>query len=388
MDNMHSRALPQGLPQKPALWSRDFVFITLINLLLFLGFQFYPSALPPYVKSLGAPDSALGWLTGIATVSTLMTRPLAGLLLDKLGRRGVFISGLVIMTCVSGSLYFFPALGLILGLRFIHGLGWGVASTSASTIAADYIPKARFGEGMGYFNLSASLAMAVSPAIALSLPPGPMFFLATGFMAAAALLAFFLRYKPLEDGGRQKIRRNPYEKAAALPALVMGLVSMCFGANVTFLAVYAAERGIGNIGPFFTVYAVAMMITRPKVGKIVDRRGVKVTIPPGLTLIAATFIILSQAETLPVFLGAAALYGVGQGTLFSSTQTMAVLAAPPGRVGAANATFFTGFDAGLGLGAVGAGLLAKTLGYSATYLCLAVCPCLAALLFALYLRRS
>lgn len=35
-----------------------------------------------------------------------MTRPLAGVLLDRLGRRGVFLSGLALVTVASAAMYF------------------------------------------------------------------------------------------------------------------------------------------------------------------------------------------------------------------------------------------------------------------------------------------
>jgi MFS family permease len=106
---MQNRDDPSGPPDEadqPALWTRNYVLIVVINGLLFLGFQFYPAALPPYVKSLGASDSTLGWLIAISTIATLMTRPLAGVLLDRLGRRGVFLSGLALVTVASAAMYF------------------------------------------------------------------------------------------------------------------------------------------------------------------------------------------------------------------------------------------------------------------------------------------
>jgi MFS family permease len=371
---------------KAPLWTRNYVLIIAINWLLFLGFQFYPSALPPYVKSLGADDAILGWITGISTISTMLTRPLAGVLLDKLGRRGVLLSGLALMSVVSASMYFFPLVGMILVLRFIHGLGWGVASTATPTIAADYIPKARLGEGMGYFSLSASFAMAVSPAIALSMRPGPMFILATSFMAASFILAQFLRYKSVVPPSAGKSFSFPYEKAALNPAIVMLLVNMSYGAVITFLAVYAAQRGIGNIGPYFTVYAIVMMLTRPYIGKLVDRKGQKATLLPGLGFLLAAQVMLSQSTNMTMFLLSAALYGIGQGAVHSSAQTLAILNSPENRVGAANATFSTGFDAGIGGGAVLSSLLAVMFGYSAMFLCLTLCPVLAAAVFLLNAR--
>lgn len=386
---MHNNTLlRQGIPPDCPLWTKDFILIICINLFLFLGFQFFPSALPPYVKSLGASDATLGWLTGTATIATMLTRPLAGMLLDTLGRKGVFISGLVLMTIICAAMYFFPIVWLILALRFVHGLGWGVASTSASTIASDNIPTFRFGEGMGYFGLSASLAMAISPAIALSLEPAWMFSIATALMFISIVLAMGLHYKPVEKPDKSAGKYRPYEKAAIPPALVMFLTTTAYGALVTFLAVYAKSSGINNIGPFFTVYALIMMLTRPTVGKIIDKHGFTVVMLPSLGLIAAALIILSQSDSLMLFLCSAVLYGLGMGSMHTSAQSLAILSSPKNRVGAANATFFTGFDAGIGFGAVFGGILAEAFGYSGMFSLLAACPLSAALLFWIFSRRN
>lgn len=386
MQANHGQDPRQGVPPQTHLWTKNFVLITVINLFLFLGFQFYPAALPPYVKSLGASDSILGWLTATATIATLITRPLAGILLDKLGRRGVFICGLAAMTLISGTMYFFPVFCIILVLRFVHGLAWGVASTAGPTIAADYIPKLRFGEGMGYFSLAASLALAVSPTIALALPPGPMFITATALMALALVMAFFLNYKKVEPQP-QKSRFAPYEKSAFIPATIMFMVTTAYGSAVTFMALYAKQHGIENIGPFFIVYATALMLTRPNIGKIVDKHGYGSIVLFGLILLTLALALLSQATNIYVFLASALVYGVGQGAVHTSTQSMAILNAPQHRIGAANATFFTGFDVGIGFGAVTGGIISQHIGYSGMFLCLALCPLAAIPLYMLCVKR-
>jgi MFS family permease len=358
------------------LWTKNFIQIALINLLIFCGFQMFPAALPPYVKSLGADDHLLGWLTGAATLSTLIVRPFAGLALDKFGRRGTFMAGLLFLAAATFALYFFPLVSVIILLRFAHGLGWGVTSTSSNTIAADYIPRSRFGEGMGYFSLSAALALAISPAIGLALPPGQMFLLATALVLAALALAQGLHYRrpPPAAPAPRKTRTALYERAAFLPALVIFMVTSAYGANMTFLAVYASSLGIGNIGPFFTAFALTLILIRPFIGKFIDRRGYGIILVPGLILLILTFILFSRASSLADFLLCAVTYGLGQGCVITSTQAMAVTGAPANRRGAATATFFTGFDGGMGFGAVSAGFAAGFLGYSSMYLALLLFP--------------
>ena len=77
--------VPQN-PQPEILFSKNYLLIILTNGLLFFGFQFYPSALPGYLKSLGADDFLLGVLTALTTLPAIITRPIAGYLLDTIGR--------------------------------------------------------------------------------------------------------------------------------------------------------------------------------------------------------------------------------------------------------------------------------------------------------------
>ena len=62
------------------------------------------------------------------------------------------------------------------------------------------------------------------------------------------------------------------------------------------------------------------------------------------------------------------LYGVGYGGSQSTLQSLAVMNAPSSRYGAANGTFFVGFDFGYGIGALLAGILSEIIGYANMYL--------------------
>lgn len=110
---------------KSKLWTWNFTIITITNLFMFFAFQLFPSALPPYLKSLGASDHLLGWLQGIMTIATLLIRPFAGLALDRYGRKGIFIAGLVGMLLTTAAYRFFPVIGIIFIIRFVHGMMWG-----------------------------------------------------------------------------------------------------------------------------------------------------------------------------------------------------------------------------------------------------------------------
>jgi len=57
----------------------------------------------------------------------------------------------------------------LLLLRVLHGIGWGAATTAASTLIADIAPPSRRGEAMGIFGMASNVAMAIGPALSFML---------------------------------------------------------------------------------------------------------------------------------------------------------------------------------------------------------------------------
>lgn len=355
-----------------ALLTKDFILITIINLLIFFGFQMLMPTFPVYIKKLGGEASIVGLVAGIFTVSSLVARLLSGAALDRIGRRGVFLAGLGVFILAVLSYSWLPTIGLILTFRLIHGLGWGASSTASSTIASDSIPKERFGEGMGYFSLASSLSMAIAPAAGLFVISNysfnVLFSVSAGLAALGFLLSFALKYRKIKMHEQPKTKAVFFDRSAVRPSIIIFFITVSYGTVVSFLPLYAAQEGIQNIGLFFTVYAIALLISRPVFGRVSDKLGYNFAVIPGLICVLITMVLLSQASIMTMFLTAAFIYGIGFGAVVSSLQAMAVVNTPPNRRGAANATFFTGFDSGIGLGAIIFGAVASAVGYSRMYL--------------------
>ena len=364
MDEEQNKTLKAG-----PLWVRDFILITVLNFLIYLGFQMLHPTLPVYARALGGDAAQVGWLVGILTLAAVLARPLTGLLLDIYGRKWAFIVSLISLIIIVSGYIWVPTIGVLLVIRFIHGLSWGAAGTSSSTVASDLIPKSRFGEGTGYFNLTTTLTMALAPALGVYLVQHFGFetmFMTSAFLAIiATLLSSVIKYRTVVP---EKHALILLEEHAIVPALTFFFISMTYGPILTFITLYASEQGIINVGPFFTVFASTLFITRPFVGRCSDKYGFPTLIIPGVFLIGAAMILIYIAQSLPGLLWAGACYGLGYGAVYPSLQAMAVIAAPPGRRGAANGTFLTGLDLGVGFSSVIYGFIARTVGYRSMYL--------------------
>lgn len=299
--------------------------------------------LPLYIKSLGGTDSVIGLVMGTFMITSLATRPFAGLALDKIGRKQVFIIGLVVLGLSAFAYSLAVSVTMIVFIRLLHGFGWGIAGTATSTVAAEIIPRERFGEGMGYFSMANSLSLAIAPAAGLYISHRygfrDVFMLATVLVIIGLLLALLIRYRKYHPQNTPSRREALYEKSAFGPAVMVFFVSATFGGTSSFLPLYAYQRGVADIGVFFTVYALAVFVSRPLTGKMVDRYNYDVTIVPGLLSIAGAMLIISYAHSLSEFLIAAVIYGFGFGTCQMSLQTMVLKKRSPRAFGRGQCDF-------------------------------------------------
>ncbi len=380
-----------GLQKKEPLWTRDFILISIANLFITLGFQMLLPVLPVFSAELGGSDSWAGLVVGIFTISAVLMRPVAGRLLDKQGRRGVYILGLIVFLICVVAYNWTSTILVLLILRFIHGFGWGASSTASSTVASDIVPKSRLGEGMGYFGLTSTLAMAIAPALGLEVLSGhgfnAVFYISAGVVLISIFIALPIKYHKPDESSKSG-KTGIFEKSAILPAVVIFFITMTYGAIVSFIALYAGQKQIGNIGLFFTVYAIALLVSRPYFGRLTDRKGPSFAVLPGIICVILSMSFIYFANSLMTFLIAGLIYGIGFGAIQPALQAMSVRKVDNTRRGAANATFFLGFDLGIGAGAILWGIIAENFGYQFIYLLAIIPAIIGALIYIRSIRKN
>ncbi|PGT80232.1 MFS transporter [Bacillus sp. AFS040349] len=329
--------------------------------------------IPLFVKELGGNDQLIGVVVGIFTFSALLVRSYAGHTLESKGRKFVYLTGLIIFIISAGSFGFLPTIAFLFFMRVIQGIGWGFSTTASGTIASDIIPPKRRGEGMGYYGLSGNIALAFGPSLGLSLAGMITFkqlFLICAFLGIVALiLSSRIQYKQVEKSQQttKKDKWDFYEKSALQPAMLLFFITVTFGGIASFLPLYAEQKGILGIQWYFLVFAIALMASRTFAGKIYDRKGHQAVFIPGAIFIMIAMILLSWLPSTTILLTAAVLYGIGFGSVQPALQAWSIEKAPKNRRGMANATFFSSFDLGVGIGALLFGQIGHVYGYHTIY---------------------
>ncbi|MER2060845.1 MAG: MFS transporter, partial [Niallia sp.] len=259
---------------KEALWTKGFIQIWVSNFFLFMTFYFLLVSLPIYaIRELNGKQSTAGLIVTVFIITAILIRPVAGNLMQKIGKRAIFLTSLLIFLVASIFYLFTDSLTGLLIVRALHGIGFGMATTATGTIVADILPSSRRGEGMGYYSMSMNLAMVIGPFIGLqainSWGTSTLFILAVIFAFFAVLTGGFMKMESEADMEKVEIERTEkkgfqfnqiIENTAVKISVVAAMFGIVYSSILSFVSVYAENKGLISVsGYFFVVYAIFML---------------------------------------------------------------------------------------------------------------------------------
>src|SRR5256714_1065245 len=274
-------------------------------------------ALPSIRKDLGISISELEWVVNAYALTFGVLMLSGGKLADLLGRRAIFVVGLVIFTGAS--------------------LWCGLAGGAGSLIAARTL------QGVG--------AALMNPAT-LSL-----------FAAAVVLLATFVVLEqrqrlPMLD---LSLFRNASFSGANVAMLLIGLAMFgVFFYNSLFLQNVLGYSAI-RTGATFLPMTVLIILVAPAAGKISDRIGPRWLMGAGMALLTGSLLLFGTLDASSSFwniLPALLLGGVGLATVMAPTTAAAMASVPVDKAGVGSAVINSMRQVGgsLGIAIIGAAL--------------------------------
>ncbi|NOU96774.1 MFS transporter [Paenibacillus sp. LMG 31456] len=368
------------------LWTKPFIVLSLSTFFLCAGFYLLVPTMPLYIKQLGGDESQVGIVMGLFTLSAVVLRPFIGGLVDQLGRRQFVIWGLILFALSMYAYSWVSGIALLLVLRVLHGASWAISHTAIGTAITDNIPDSRRGEGIAWFGLSMTTAMAIGPLLGIWILErhsfDGLFQIAAG-LVVLALLGALVTKMPFQ----KKARTGPivfFDKSTLSVTVATFFLAFVYGGVVTFLPLFAASIQV-NSGTFFLVYAISLTLVRFASGKLSDRFGEVTVIVPGIILTAIAVIVLTFSSGMLGIIIAAFLFGIGFGSAQPALQAATLNLVRPDQKGLANASFATAFDLGIGLGSILLGWVSQWLGYPALFI---TCGFSAVVSLVLYLYLS
>lgn len=368
---------------KHPIWTKDFIFNFVISFFIFLSMYLLLVTIGGYSKeTFHVSDSLAGLASGLFILGSLVGRFITGKYINILGTKKVLVIGGLLLVITNG-LYLVSAssFALLLIVRIINGAASGIASTATGTIAAYITPADRRSEGISMYSLSMVLGTAIGPFIGLLLyqhiPMEGLFIICTTLIVIAFVMSLFMKIETpvaVQSETKKGFKLTDFFSVHALPiAIVVVIVSIAYSSVLSFIQFFAQENNLVDAASFFfVVYAIAILLTRPFTGKIMDQRGENiVTIPAFICLVLGLFLI-SIANSGLVLLIAGAFVGLGFGNLQSIFQALVIKVSPIEKMGLATSTYFIGLDFGLGFGPYVLGNFTNSIGYSGLYFAMAI----------------
>jgi MFS family permease len=369
-------------PARNGLWSRDFVLLFASTLLFWASNMAVSTTLPLLLRNgLQASIGEVGIVSSILALTAIAARPLAGYGLDRLGRRWILIGSLAVFSILSFVYSAAGSVGQVLVIRMVHGIPFGFATAATMTLAGDLAPSGRRGEAMGLSLLTQTIAMGLSPTIAMALLSQgafPLVFQYAGVLSGfACFLAALIRCPDIRKPDAKLDIHSLLEVQAVPTAVTTAFTGFAQGGIVAFISLYSLQLQAPNVGLYYMANGLGQALPRVFAAGAFDRHGPRPVVSAGIVTLAVGYATLGKASNVVALLAAGLILGIGHGLAFASLQAMTIEAVPPDRRGGASSMFFNGFDIGISSGSSVLAYVASTDGgYGPMYL---VAACIVAL---------
>ncbi|HTS77760.1 MAG TPA: MFS transporter [Bryobacteraceae bacterium] len=333
----------------------------------FLGFGSVLPALAPHIRlDLGASDRAVGFVIGTFSAVALCSRPFAGRLADRKGRKTAFLTGLASCT-LAGVTYLLPwGVAAMYLARALQGIGEACLYTGAAAWAVELAGVHRSARALGYVSSGIWGGYAAGPLAGTLLGS---FHHAAEFQVVAALASAALLTRVDEDykASPHHARGRWLQRSLIASGITVGFVNVYYPVVTGFLILYLAQRsGAGAVA--FSVYAGFVLVSRFFLGGLPDRVHPRVTFYIGLAFMAIGLSIIAAGPTWIWAVIAAALLGFGYSFPWASVASIVLRRAHENERGSSVSVLSAFYDVFVGASSFSAGLLANAYGYRSAFI--------------------
>jgi MFS transporter, ACDE family, multidrug resistance protein len=359
---------------------REVWVLTLANMMIALGYGVVAPVLPQYARHFGVGIGAVTVVITAFSLARLCFAPIAGLAVQRLGERRVYICALLTVSLSTGACAFAQTYWQLLLFRAFAGIGSIMFVISSLGLMIRISPPNARGRIAGMI-VAAFFVGSVGGPILGSLTAGlglraPFISYGAALVFVTIVVFYRLRHSVVEAAEvvtppkvsvRVALRHRAY-RAALLSNFATGWSVL--GTRAALLPLFVYEvlgRGVDVAGLALATFAVGNICGVIPSGYLSDRVGRRALMIGGLSVSGVATMWASAVTSLPVFLAAAYVSGAAVG-VFSSPQQAAVadVLGSKARAGTAVATFQMMSDLGAIMGPLVVGQIAEhlTFGWS------------------------
>jgi MFS family permease len=339
-------------------YTRNFWLLCWAFLFFMVSFNLIIPKLNDFITLLGGGDLK-GMNILIFAFLALISRPFAGKLADKIGRKKVMYLGILLgafallIYPLSSSVFFY------LAIRALHGTSAGFMPTAATALATDIIPDDRRGSAMGIWGAFTAVGFGLGNYFAgwIHAFAGYTGLFMTGLffcLITLVLISSITETLPSPQAFSIKhlrIRWNDvFEPTVRPAAFVMFCATVSTGMIFVTSSDISTYLHIDNQGHFFLFYMLSTILVRLFGGNISEKIGRRKALLLGNFFLFASMLCVSLANEWILYTVGATLFGLSTGV--SSPAVFAWMAdlCPEDRRGVGSGTVFIALEGGVIIG--------------------------------------
>ncbi|MFQ5679434.1 MAG: MFS transporter [Gemmatimonadota bacterium] len=378
-DRAGGRLSPAKLPGPPLYRDPNLLVIFAVTLSAVLSVSSLTPAFPKIARALEISPQSIGLLISAFTVPGVLLTPVLGVLADRWGRKRILVPSLLLYGIAGGACGLARDFEILLGLRFLQGVGAASLGTLNVTLIGDLYSGTARTAAMGYNSSVLSAGTASWPAIGGAL--ATLAWYAPFFLPLLALPVAFLvllRLENPEPDGGQELRA--YLAAVGRSLRSVRTIGLFAASTVTFILIFGPylaylpvliDRSFAassfTIGIIMSSASLASGLSASQLGRVSRHISEKTLVVLGYAAYVAVFLCIPLAGHLWLLLLPAVVFGFANGLAIPSIFTLLVGLAP----GRQRAAFMSvnGMVLRLGqtLGPLLAGLLVAMAGTEAAF---------------------
>jgi MFS family permease len=344
--------------------------------------------LKPFATSLGTPVSFLGFVAAASTIPGMLISLPAASLSDIVGRKKVLLFSAFVFASAPFLYLLITEWWQIILVRFYHGFATAIFVPITEAMVAENFPTKR-GERISLLSSATAVGRGLAPFLGgyilfATNDSYPTLYLAVGVAGATALAVSFLLFterkravvQPLSGKktsaklfqGWLEIIRN---RGVLAVSVIQASQYYVFGTVEFFLVGYLGEvvrLDPFSVGVIMGCQIVALIISRPIMGRISDKIGRRIPIISGSLISCLLLLIVPFVNYFPILLLLSIGYGLGFAMVISSTSALIFELVPSDLAGTSMGFLSTMMDVGQTLGPIISGLiLSISLQYTALF---------------------
>ncbi|MCJ7489196.1 MAG: MFS transporter [Thermoplasmata archaeon] len=287
--------------------SRDFAVLVFALVVVSLGFGLLGPLMPTFREILDMSEAELGAAYSLFAFAFVFALPPAGLLADKVGRKRMIASGVLLFGVTTYALVLITEPYQFALLRILEGIGAAMVTPAAFALTLDIVPEGKRGVAMGAEGTAQLLGGLAGPALG-GLIAGEIgfyvpFYLAAVLAVVCAVIVSFIREPDVHHPEDERItmttmfsawRRNAAEKRALIPltarGLVMGIVQGLWALGLIMFWEDKLDMSHTEVGIAMSLGMVTMAIGTIPFGVMSDKYGRKRFIIMGGAIMAGGLI--------------------------------------------------------------------------------------------------